>query len=421
MKRPRRKSRPARDAACCHNDCVRDHGTDGGTAALRSFRRYTWWSLTGSTAFFLVAVAGAGLLASGVPVWARGAGAAALAVTAVCCAVLLHRRLAFDPATAPGERPGRPLLAWMAASAAGTATLGGVLLAVRDDALWALAPAMTVSVVATFLPPPRRWALIAVAMAAAAVPGAVAGGDDPVRAVLFPPGLVAFSAWVTLGSLWAWDIAERLNAARRLDGELAVTRERLRFAADLHDIQGHHLQVIARKSELAARLAAADPVRATAEMLEVQRLATDALSDTRAVVQGYRRTTLEVELANAGRVLAAADIRVQMNVEPAVGTGPLPDACRHLLGLVVREATTNVLRHSRARAAEVDYRLTDGLARLRVRNDGATGPPGSGAGTGLRTLADRLRAAGGELTWEHEHGSFVVAACLPVGASAEAR
>ncbi|MER5650169.1 histidine kinase [Streptosporangium sp. NPDC002524] len=402
---------------------MRDHGTDGGTAALRSFRRYTWWSLTGTTAFFLVAVVGAGLLASGVPVWARGAGGAALAVTAVCCAVLLHRRLASGPA-APGEPPGRPPVAWMAASAAGAATLGGVLLAVRDDALWALAPAMTVSVVATFLPPPRRWTLIAVAMAAAAVPGAVAGGDDPVRAVLFPPGLVAFSAWITLGSLWAWDIAERLNAARRQDGELAVTRERLRFAADLHDIQGHHLQVIARKSELAARLAAADPARATTEMLEVQRLATDALSDTRALVQGYRRTTLDAELANAGRVLAAADIRVRMNVEPTeltAGTGPLPDAGRHLLGLVVREATTNVLRHSRARAAEVDYRLTDGLARLRVRNDGTTGPPGSGAGTGLRTLAGRLRAAGGELTWEHEHGSFVVTACLPVDASAEAR
>ncbi|WP_218009329.1 sensor histidine kinase [Herbidospora cretacea] len=341
-------------------------------------------------------------------------------MTAVCCAVLLHHRLASDPA-APGERPGRPPVAWMAASAAGTATLGGVLLAVRDDSLWALAPAMTVAVAATFLPSPRRWALIAVAMAAAAVPGAIAGGGDPVRAVLFPPGLVAFSAWVTLGSLWAWDVAERLNAARRLDGELAVTRERLRFAADLHDIQGHHLQVIARKSELAARLAAADPARAIAEMSEVRRLATEALSDTRAVVQGYRRTTLDAELANAGRVLAAADIRVRMNVEPDAGTGPLPDADRHLLGLVVREATTNVLRHSRARAAEVDYRLTGGLARLRVFNDGTSGPPGSGAGTGLRTLADRLRAAGGELTWEHEHGSFVVTASLPVDASAEAR
>ncbi|WP_062436877.1 sensor histidine kinase [Herbidospora daliensis] len=384
---------------------MRDHGLDGETAALR---RYTRWSLAGSSAFFLVSVVGAGLLASGVPVWARGAGGVALVVTAGCCVVLLNHRLASDPA---------PPVAWTAVSAAGTATLAGVLLAVRDDALWALAPAMTVSIAATFLPSPRRWALIAVAMAAAAVPGALAGGDDPVRAVLFPPGLVAFSAWVTLGSLWAWDIAERLNAARRLDGELAVTRERLRFAADLHDIQGHHLQVIARKSELAARLAAADPARATAEMLEVQRLATDALSDTRAVVQGYRRTTLDAELANAGRVLAAADIRVQMNVEPA----PLPDADRHLLGLVVREATTNVLRHSRASAAEVDYRLTDGLARLRVRNDGTTGPPGAGSGTGLRTLADRLRAAGGELTWEHDHGSFVVTACLPVGAGAEAR
>nr|WP_062332520.1 histidine kinase [Herbidospora sakaeratensis] len=393
---------------------MRDHEPDGETAALRSFHRHTWWSLTGGITFFLLAVVGAGLLAPGLPVWARSAGALALVVTAGCCAVLLHHRLASDP----GERPGRPPVAWLAASAAGAAVLGGVLLAVRDDSLWALAPAMTVSVAATFLPSPRRWALIAVATAAAAVPGAVAGGDDPVRAVLFPPGLVAFSAWVTLGSLWAWDVAERLNTARRLVGELAVARERLRFAADLHDIQGHHLQVIARKSELAARLAAADPARASAEMSEVRRLATEALSDTRAVVQGYRRTTLDAELANAGRVLAAADIQVRMNVEPA---GPLPDADRHLLGLVVREATTNVLRHSRARAAEIDYHLTDGVARLRVRNDGTTGPPGPGSGTGLRTLADRLRAAGGELTWEHGHGSFVVTACLPVGANAEAR
>jgi two-component system sensor histidine kinase DesK len=393
---------PLRQAAkpgCCDNGPVRAllNGTELGI-----FRRYTWWSLNASTSAFLVGVVGAWL--PGAPVWAMGAGTVALAVTAVALAVLSGRRLA--------RVPGGPPVAWMLSGGIGAAVLGGVLLVAADGARWVVGPAMMVSVGATFLPPRRQAVVIAVAAAGAAVPGLLAGGG--LRAALFPPGLVAFTAWVVLGMLWAWDVAERLNEARRTAAELAVVQERLRFAADLHDIQGHHLQVIARKSELAARLADRDPVRAGAEMREVQGLATDALRDTRAVVQGYRRTTLDEEIANASRVLAAAEIRVRMNVESA--TEALPAPSRHLLGLVVREATTNVLRHSRARSAEVDYRLADGLAWLRVRNDGADEPSGAGTGTGLHSLAERLEAAGGELTWDYAHERFAVAASLPVRA-----
>jgi two-component system sensor histidine kinase DesK len=313
-------------------------------------------------------------------------------------------------------------MAWLIAGSASAVVLGAILLAVRNYGLWSFAPATMVSITATFLPTRhRRWLIVGAAGSAATLGGVVGlvSGDGLVYAAAFPAGLVAFIAWVTLGMLWSWDVAERLNEARRLSAELAVKDERLRFAADLHDIQGHHLQVIALKSELAARLAERDPARAAAEMKEVQRLSTDALQDTRAVVQGYRRTTLDDEIANATKVLAAADIDARMNLEPAAvaGADHLAAASRHLLGLVMREATTNVLRHSRARHAEVDYRVTDGFARLRMSNDGATDPPGSGTGTGLRTLYERLEAAGGELTWAHEGERFVVAASLPVAAS----
>lgn len=73
-----------------------------------------------------------------------------------------------------------------------------------------------------------------------------------------------------------------------------------------------------------------------------------------------------------------------------------------------------MLRHSGARLVEIDYRAGGGSARLRVRNDGAD------PGTGLRTLAGRLEAAGGELTWRREGGGFTVSALLPMDASAEA-
>jgi two-component system, NarL family, sensor histidine kinase DesK len=203
--------------------------------------------------------------------------------------------------------------------------------------------------------------------------------------------------------------------------ELAVADERLRFAADLHDIQGHHLQVIALKSELAARLVRTDPARAAAEMEEVRRLAAEALDDTRAVVQGYRRTTLDDEIANATRVLAAAGIDARMNLEPAAAGGPdrLATAGRHLLGLVMREATTNVLRHSGA--ARVTVELTeDGVqAVLVVTDDGAGAGAGltvvGSPGSGLAGLRERVTALGGELAaGPVPDGGYRVRAAVPL-------
>jgi two-component system, NarL family, sensor histidine kinase DesK len=403
---------------------VRDRSSDPA-AGLAGFRRYTWWSLAGTTAFVLVVLLGRRVLTADLPAWAAVACLAALAVTTVASVVLVSRRLAGDP------EPDRLAGGWLLAGCGGAAVLGGVLLPLGDDGVWAVAPATMVAVVATLLPSRRRRLLVAVAAAAAAALGGIAAwasgpGDwgGWLRAVLLPAGLVVGSAACLLSMLWGWEVAARLERARRLAAELAVADERLRFAADLHDIQGHHLQVIALKSELAARLAEADPARAAAEMREVRRLAADALGDTRAVVQAYRRTSLDAEIANATRVLAAAGIDARLRVDPAGGGDRLSETGRNLLGLLVREATTNVLRHSQARRTDVDYRVEAGMARLRVSNDGAAGAdpgPGRGPGTGLDSLAERLAAAGGTLTRERDGDRFVVAASLPLEARAGGR
>jgi two-component system sensor histidine kinase DesK len=408
----------------CDNDRVRDAPIDRRTG-LESFRRYTWWSLTGMLAFCLILFVGEWVVDPDIAVWARMLSAVACAVLVVASTVLVSRRLPRVPTEAADAQPGHLPVAWVATGSAAAAVLGVVPLIMRNYELWSLAPAAMVSIAATFLPRRQRRMLVAVAVvAAAAVGGTVAlgSGDGLLFAAAFAAGMVAAISFMTLGMLWGWDVAEGLDRGRRLAAELAVKDERLRFAADLHDIQGHHLQVIALKSELAARLVAADPARAAAEMKEVQRLSTDALTDTRAVVQGYRRTTLDEEIANAARVLAAADIDTRIKLDPDSGLPALAETSRHLLGLVMREATTNVLRHSQARQAEIDYRVAEGLARLWVSNDGASDPADSaaGAGTGLRTLAERLEAAGGRLAWERAGDRFEVAASLPVDAPATA-
>ncbi|HEX2275030.1 MAG TPA: histidine kinase [Acidimicrobiales bacterium] len=392
---------------------------------LTVFRRYTWWTLTGTTTVLLSVIVGVWVLDPDEPLAARVVVGVALAVTVAASAVLLSHRLARPPTDGAGAASGSLPMAWLVVGGAGAAVVGGVLLAARDYGRWSYPPATILSIAATFLPTRHRWTVIAGAAAGAAILGAVVAvtsGDNVVFAAVFPAGMIGSIAWGTVGVWWSWDVAERLNEARRLSAELAVKDERLRFAADLHDIQGHHLQVIALKSELAARLAEADPVRAAAEMKEVQRLSTDALRDTRAVVQGYRRTSLDVEIANAAKVLAAADIEVRVNVDPPAGAGTdrLDERSRHLLGLVMREATTNVLRHSQARQAEVDYGVTDGFVRLQIRNDGAVGRSTGTAGSGLLALAERVEAAGGELTWEHDGDRFVVTASLQADGDARA-
>jgi hypothetical protein len=162
---------------------------------LSSFRRYTWWSLAGTTAFVLVVLLGRRILTAALPLWATVACMVALAVTTVAGMVLLSRRLAgVPPDGQPVELPVRPPAGWVLAGGGGAAVLGGILLPLGDDGVWSVAPAMMVAVVATFLSPRRRGVLLAAAAVAAAVLGGIAalasgsgGADGWLEAVLLPP------------------------------------------------------------------------------------------------------------------------------------------------------------------------------------------------------------------------------------------
>ncbi|MGN9788591.1 sensor histidine kinase [Nonomuraea sp. ZG12] len=209
----------------------------------------------------------------------------------------------------------------------------------------------------------------------------------------------------------------RLDAARVEVAQLAVENERLRFARDLHDILGHTLTSIVIRSQLAARLARTDPDRAAREMTDMEQVARQALDEVRLAVAGYRAPALSEELDKAARELRLAGI--ELKVSPA--DGPIPAAAEALFAWAVREAATNVLRHSRGRHCWIDLRVDAGTASVEVRDDGppgggragvttgeqpiGTSAPGVGrvepfgrrAGSGLTGLAERVAEAGGLL------------------------
>lgn len=231
--------------------------------------------------------------------------------------------------------------------------------------------------------------------------------------------------FMLISSLWLWRVVARLDEARHLSAELAVTQERLRFAADLHDIQGHHLQVIALKAELVERTLQARPDYAAEQAGEIRLIAKEAMEETRSLVSGLREVGLRAELENASEVLtlSGAECSLRVTATPASG-----DAQR-VLAFVVREATTNILRHSDATEAAITLAQARGGFELAVTNngvaEGSLGVAGSapGQGSGLAGLRERVAALGGSLTAGvdgglvgAEPGTFTLTVWVPEGA-----
>ena len=200
---------------------------------------------------------------------------------------------------------------------------------------------------------------------------------------------------------------------------MAVAEERNRIARDLHDVLGHSLSLIAIKSELARRLLPGDPDRARAEIADVERVARESLSSIRDTVSGARQPTLERELENARLVLEAAGIAPTIDRS----AGPLPPAEDAVLAWAVREAVTNVVRHSAARTAAIRTRRDGDEASIEVVDDGraasdVTFEPNAG-GTGLRGLTERLERAGGRLdAGPRAGGGYRLQASVPIDAGA---
>lgn len=193
----------------------------------------------------------------------------------------------------------------------------------------------------------------------------------------------------------------RLEKAHEEIEHLAKTAERERIARDLHDVLGHTLSVIILKSELASRMADKDPARAIQEIRDVERISREALAEVRSTLKGYRAAGLNAELAQARATLETAGIKVQASA--ALEALELGSAQEGVLALVIREAVTNILRHSRA--SECDLRLTqaDGVCTLQIADNGCGG---NGAeGQGIRGMRQRVEMLGGSLRRETSAGT----------------
>lgn len=287
-------------------------------------------------------------------------------------------------------------------------TIGATLVGVVGSSVAAIAPALR----ARYVP--------VVAIVGAAVTGGLffaLGVVDAPTAAGLAVGLsfslvgLGFSFWL---SGWMLKVVWELDEARQSAAELAIAEERLRIARDLHDLYGRTLATVAVKSELAAELIRRGRVEMAAEEIgSVRVIADESGREMRQLVHGYREADLAAELAGARSLLDSAGIRCVVEGRAPATLGA---EAASALAWTLREAVTNVIRHSDA--GECFVTVTQGPdVRLTVTNDGAPADVAddpAGTGSGLIGMGERLSAVGGRLEHWAAGGRFSIEAVVPV-------
>ncbi|WAC57134.1 sensor histidine kinase [Gordonia sp. SL306] len=248
------------------------------------------------------------------------------------------------------------------------------------------------------------WIALGLSVATGVAFGAHPGGMLLVAGITF---LVAvFLVGTTLLTRWAITIVDDLERARVVEAKLRVAEERLRFSRDLHDVVGRGFSAIAVKSELAStllRAGAAD--RATTEVEEIKTLAVESMDQMRALVRGYRDINLDGEVAGARSLLSAAGCELTVEGDPSA----VPAEFHEVAAWVVREATTNIVKHSSATSATI----TMGSSGMTLRNNGVSSvatdaTAGADERSGLRGLAERLAQVGAHIEHSSTADGFVL-------------
>ena len=181
--------------------------------------------------------------------------------------------------------------------------------------------------------------------------------------------------------------------SQRQAGTQAILEERERVARDVHDVLGHTLTVIALKSELAGKLLERDPGRAHAELREITHLARESIEEVRQTVAGLKVQSLSEEITAASQALESAGIDLRREGSAWSDLDSIPAANQAVFAWVIREATTNIIRHTAARRATIKLDRSS----LTITDNGVGISP-EAAGHGLEGLKARVEQVGGTLS-----------------------
>ncbi|MEN2767100.1 sensor histidine kinase [Ornithinibacillus xuwenensis] len=195
----------------------------------------------------------------------------------------------------------------------------------------------------------------------------------------------------------------QLEDANKRISQLMVIEERQRIARDLHDTLGQKLSLIGLKSDLAEKLLHKHPEKVQKEILDIHQTARTALKEVREMVSDMRRTRLEDEITHVQQMIEAAEMQFCLKGNPILERTPL--LVENVLSMCLKEAVTNIVKHSKARSCTVQIQQSPSQVCINVIDDGVgLGDYDTSKGNGLRGMRERLEFVNGSLDIDSDDG-----------------
>ncbi|MSS44624.1 sensor histidine kinase [Cutibacterium sp. WCA-380-WT-3A] len=230
--------------------------------------------------------------------------------------------------------------------------------------------------------------------------------------------LLLITIAVTINLYALTRLASTLIEVRSSQEEIARLRidaERHRISRDLHDIIGRTLVATSMRQQAALHLVDRDPVRAKEQLNAAHDAITDGQKQLRSIIQAEMNTSLPDEITDARSLCDRLRIRFDLTDE-----GHPPEPFDSAAAQVLREAITNMLKHSTANACQVTITPTD----MSITNNGCSALRSSdgGHGTGIAHLRSQIEDLGGSLVASHpSRSTFQLRCTFPAPQSSNIR
>ncbi|WP_433943786.1 sensor histidine kinase [Paenibacillus sp. SN-8-1] len=199
--------------------------------------------------------------------------------------------------------------------------------------------------------------------------------------------------------------------------ELAVARERIRIAREIHDTVGHKLTALLVQMQAARKLSPVDSARSEQTYLECEDLVRSSLQEVRLSVrtirdEPFKSTSLTDclrELAEEFTKFAEVQTVFEVNGNPM----PMPANLQLTAYRITQESLTNAQKHGQAKHAKISLTYSVNGLSLCIHNDGEI-PAELKPGFGLINLQERVKECNGDVRFSVDsHEGFAVEVQLP--------
>ncbi|MFZ5985545.1 MAG: protein kinase domain-containing protein [Bacillota bacterium] len=196
------------------------------------------------------------------------------------------------------------------------------------------------------------------------------------------------------------EMIEKLKEYAQTVEELAVTKERNRFAMDVHDTLGHSMVLLIKLLEVCKMEIKNNPLKAEQKLSDAISTAREGMKELKRSIYGLVPEKLEVNKFITALNKLVEDFKMSgVNIDLSIDgiydyRNP---AYSYTLFKVCQEAMTNSVRHGKAKNITIDIKFINGRINLVISDDGE-GCNNVKKGFGLTGIEERINELKGSVS-----------------------